>query len=93
MWKASGVPLLITTILLGAALWLTTATASFAQSYDPDLGDGNVGRNPYGPAYSGGARYFGGVYPSGGPRSFPDGHRRAGITGQGTGDANRHRPD
>jgi hypothetical protein len=27
--------------------------------------------------------------PGGGPRSFPDGHRRAGITGQGTGDAER----
>jgi hypothetical protein len=81
MWKASGVPILITTILLGAALWLTT-TASFAQAYDPDLGDGNVGRNPYGPAYSGGARYFGGVYPEWRatvvPRRAPQGrHHRA----------------
>jgi len=82
MWRASGVPILITTILLGAALWLTTATASFAQSYDPHLGSGNVGRNPYGPAYSGGARYFGGVYPGWRatvvPRRAPQGrHHRA----------------
>jgi hypothetical protein len=56
MRNLSGVPSLIKTILLGAALALTTATASFAQSYDPDLGSGNVGRSPYG------ARYFGGIH-------------------------------
>ena len=58
MRNATRVPALINTVLLGAALSLTTATASFAQSYDPDLGSGNIVR-PYG-----GGRYFGGIRPA-----------------------------
>ena len=49
----------IKTILLAAALSLTAATASFAQSYDPDLGSGNIARS-----YGGGGRHFGFVHPS-----------------------------
>jgi hypothetical protein len=45
---------LIKTIVIGAALSLTMATASFAQSYDPDLGSGNIARA--GGAYGGGYR-------------------------------------
>jgi hypothetical protein len=57
MRKASHVSLL-KTIVLGATLSLTMATASFAQSYDPDIGSGNIARS------YGGSRYFGRI-PSG----------------------------
>jgi hypothetical protein len=53
MRKTAGLHLSVKTILLGAALSLTMATAASAQSYDPDLGSGNLVR-PYG-----GARHFG----------------------------------
>src|SRR5262249_56442938 len=76
MRKASGVRGVIKTVLLGAALSLTTATASSAQSYDPDVGSGNLVR-PFG-----GARYFGGIRPAWRamvppPRVRPPRHRRA----------------
>jgi hypothetical protein len=48
---------LLKTMLLTAALSLTIATASSAQSYDPDLGSGNIARP--GVAYGGGLRYGG----------------------------------
>jgi hypothetical protein len=48
---------LIRAMLLGGALSLTMATASFAQSYDPDVGSGNITGSP-----NGGARYFGGIH-------------------------------
>jgi len=58
MREAPDVRALIRTVLLGAALSLTTATASLAQSYDPDLGSGNIVQS------SGGARYYGGIRPA-----------------------------
>jgi hypothetical protein len=49
---------LVTTMLLAAALSLTAITTSSAQSYDPDIGSGNIARVP------GGGRYFGRVNPA-----------------------------
>ena len=47
------------TSLLGASLLLATATLSLAQSYDPDLGQGNTA--PPGVTYGGGLRYGSGI--------------------------------
>ena len=46
---------LLKTILLAATLSLTVVTASSAQSYDPDIGSGNIARR--GATYGGGVRY------------------------------------
>jgi hypothetical protein len=50
--------LLVTTMLLAAALSLSAATSSSAQSYDPDLGSGNIARS------YGGMRHFGRINPA-----------------------------
>ena len=44
---------------LGTTLLLASTTLSFAQSYDPDLGQGNTA--PPGVTYGGGLRYGSGV--------------------------------
>lgn len=45
-------------MLLAAALSLTGVTTAAAQSYDPDIGSGNIARS------YGGARYFGRINPA-----------------------------
>jgi hypothetical protein len=49
---------LATMTLLAAALSLTAITASSAQSYDPDIGSGNIVRAP------GAGRYYGRINPA-----------------------------
>jgi hypothetical protein len=48
---------LLKAVLLAATLSLAMATASSAQSYDPDLGSGNIARRGF--TYGGGVRYGG----------------------------------
>src|SRR5262245_11311589 len=45
-------------VVLGVTLSLAAATVSFAQSYDPDIGSGNVRGGRYGRSY------FGGIHPT-----------------------------
>jgi len=54
--------------ILGATLSLATTTVSFAQSYDPDIGSGNLRGGGYGRSY------FGGIHP--GWRAMVVPHRR-----------------
>jgi hypothetical protein len=46
---------LLKVFVLGASMLLSTASLSLAQSYDPDLGQGNTA--PPGVTYGGGLRY------------------------------------
>ena len=49
---------LLRALVLGAAVSAALATPSFAQSYDPDIGSGNIVRS------YGGVRRFGGINPA-----------------------------
>ena len=44
---------LVRIAMLGAVLSLATTTGSFAQSYDPDIGSGNIRGGGYGRGYFG----------------------------------------
>ena len=56
--RQSAFKLLAATMLLAAALSLTAVTTSSAQSYDPDIGSGNIARS------YGGVRHFGRINPA-----------------------------
>ena len=47
---------LVRMAMLGAVLSLATTTGSFAQSYDPDIGSGNIRGGGYGRSYFRGFR-------------------------------------
>jgi hypothetical protein len=59
---SAGIPLkpaaLVRALVLGAAVVAALATPSFAQSYDPDVGSGNIVRS------YGGFRHFGRINPA-----------------------------
>jgi hypothetical protein len=69
MPQTSRLPSWLKAIVLGTTLSLTMATASFAQSYDPDIGSGNIARG------HSGARYFGRIHPAWRAMVVPHGAR------------------